>query len=270
MARIFADGGAQALASASQTLLDFDSYSVAFWLNRTATPAAQRNLIGIGTTTGWSIELTTGNLVSAVLVYSGATDKVRNSTTVPTLNTWMHVVVTHNLTGLLSTDFTFYFNGKSEAGANVSSGVTARVHGAAPLTIGSGIGLLAPPAQIGGPVVIWSRAISASEALALATGAHPIRFKEGLCAIYDLNTAHGEEDWVSSLYLVQGATNPTSAAVNQPLEPVPTSLFPARQNSRTRRSRYFVPASVSFVSDEGDSYQPWSPTRDDGTVAVFS
>lgn len=222
MARVFTDAGGQALASASQTVCDLASFSVAFWMFRTATPALLRGVIGLGDTTGWNIGLTTGNLIQGVIVYSGATDKVRNSTTIPTLNGWTHVIVTHQQLGLLSTDFSFYFNGKSEAGANVSSGVTARINGAAPLTIGSGIGtLMAPPAQIGGPVAIWNRVITPAEGLALGTGAHPLRYREGLVEFLDLNTAHGEEGKLVSMYLVQGTTNPTSAAVNPPTESWP-------------------------------------------------
>lgn len=214
MARIFTDAGGQALASASQRVADFASFSIAFWLKRTATPAAARGIIGVGSATGWNVQLTAANLIQGVVIYSVSTDKVRNSTTAPALNTWAHVVVTHNDTGANSTDFTFYFDGKSEVGTNISAGGGSHISGAAPLTIGSGIGtLLAPPAQVG-PVAIWNRAISPAEALALATGAHPVRFREGLVEFFAMETAHGEEGKIQSLYLVQGATNPTSAAVN--------------------------------------------------------
>lgn len=261
MARIFTDAGGQALASANQTLADLDTFSIAFWINRTATPAAARGIIGIGDATGWNIGLTTANLIQAVAVYSGATDKVRNSTTAPALNTWTHVVVTYNQTGLLSTDFTFYFNGKSEVGTNISSGVTARVHGAAPLTIGSGIGtLLAPPAQIGGPVAVWSRAISPAEALALAGGMHPLRFKEGLVDLFDLNTAHGEEGWLAKLYLVQGATNPSSAAVSPALEQMPSLIEDTRLNVRPMvrsRARYMALGSGPITFNALPAIQNW-------------
>lgn len=269
MARIFTDGGAMALASISQRLTDLASFSVAFWLFRITTPGTARNLIGVGTTVGWSIQLTTANLISAAVVYSGATDKVRNSVTVPTVSAWTHVVVTHNDTGVNSSDFTFYFNGKSEAGTAISNGVTAHLAGAAPLTIGAGNGLLAPGANIG-PVAVWSRAISPAEALGLAGGMHPLRFKEGLVDMFDLDAAHGEEGWQAKLYLVQGATNPTSAAVSPAVEQAPGLIEVTRENVRPMirsRTRYNVPAA-GFVAEE--DFIPPSMTRDDGLILMVA
>jgi hypothetical protein len=246
MARVFTDGGAQALATASQSILNNFNWSIAFWMVRTATPAARRGIIGInaGTTDGFYVTLETTNLIQAAQVYSS--DKIRSSSTTPTLNGWTHVVITHNDTGLNDTDFTFYFNGKSEAGTAVQTAIGTHTNGAQQVVIGNGVigTLLAPPAQFG-PFAFWNRAISPAEALALATGAHPLRFREGLVEIFDMAAAAGEEGWLQKLYLVQGATNPTSAAVNPPCLPPPSWITDAHINVRPMqrsRARYFVPS----------------------------
>lgn len=242
MARIFTDAGAQTLASASGTRFMVNDFSVAFWLYRTATPGATCDLIttGDGTSAGWFIQLLTGNLVRGA--FHGATaNKVRDSSTLPTLNGWTHVIVTHTNRGTASTDFLFYFNGKEEAGTNNSALSGAHANTTRPLIIGQNalLGNRSPPARFG-PVAIWSRAISVAEAMALAGGAHPHRFKEGLIDTWDMQTAHGELGQVANTYLVQGATNPTSAAVNPPMEPLPIMLHQGRLNYRIRRARYFA------------------------------
>lgn len=254
MARVFADGGAQALATVAQQNTCLTSFSVAFWMKRTATPAAARALIAATIAAvpqaGWYLQLTTGNLILAGYAMVTA-DKQRTSATAPALNGWTHVLVTHNQTGTASTDFVFYFNGKSEAGTNTSAGSGAHDSTTATkLEVGSGNVGLAPPANIG-PVAIWSRALSPAEALALATGEHPLRFKEGLVEIFDMATATGEEGWLTKLYLVQGATNPTSADVSPPLLAPPGSQ-PGETHLNVRptvrsRARYFVPAAGGFT-----------------------
>lgn len=240
MARIFTDNGGQVLASAAQKLTMLDTFSVAFWLYRTATPAATADLIdSLGATDGWHISLLlTTNLIAAGL-RAGTTDKVRNSATAPALNTWVHVVVTHENRGLTSTDFLFYFNGKQEAGTDSSTMSGTHSNAAQPFTVGVNASAWnrTAPARIG-PIAIWSRALSATESLALAGGAHPLRFKEGLVEMFEMLTAHGELGLISNIYLAQSATNPTSAAVNPPLEPIPSSLYVNRQNYQTRRARY--------------------------------
>lgn len=253
MARVFTDGAAtQQLASASMTLTSIDSFSVAFWLYRTATPAAQVGLVGAdeGSIYGFSITLTAANLIEATQLYSTAY-KIRDSSTAPALNTWVHVVVVHNHTGTATTDFTFYFDGKSEAGTAGTTGSGSRAQVAVPFRIGQGVqGLLAPPANIG-PVAIWSRPISGAECLALASGAHPTRFREGLIETFDLSAAHGEEGWLQKLYLVAGATIPTSAAVSPAVESPPLSILETRQNVRPMarsRARYnAVTAAAVYV-----------------------
>lgn len=246
MARIFTDAGAMKLISGTQRRTNGFSFSVAFWINRTATPAADRSIITAADTVatpGWGILLTAANLIQGNS--PNGTDKVRNSTSTPALNAWTHVVVTHNDTGLNSTDFTFYFNGKAEAGTSVSNGVGTKDSATAvAIEVGAStaFGTTAPPAQLG-PIAIWSRALSPAEALALAIGANPFRFREGLLDVFYMQTAHGETGLFAGTYLAQGATNPTSAAVNPPMEPIPTYLSAERQNYRTRRARYHVPVT---------------------------
>lgn len=249
MARVFTDGGAMKLISGTQRFSVSNPFSVAFWLYRTGTPAADRCLISSVhpsiATVGWVLRLTTTNLISAIQAFATA-NKTRNSTTAPALNTWVHVVVACNYTGTPNTDFTFYFNGKSEAGTSVSVGSGAHDDATdVSVEVGSstGDGTTASPANIG-PIAIWSRALFGAEALALAGGAHPLRFREGLIEMFNMETAHGELGQISNIYLAQGATNPTSAAVNPPMEPMPSSLYAARQNYRTRRARYNVDVVV--------------------------
>lgn len=248
MSRVFTDNGAMKLISGTQRQASTDSFSVAFWLFRTATPAADRCLISavdpVIATVGWVVRLTAANLIAAVQAFSTA-NKVRNSTTAPALNTWVHVIVTCAFTGTANTDFTFYFNGKSEAGTSITVGSgTHNDATAVPVEIGSSAGdaTTAAPAHIG-PVALWSRALSPAEALALATGANPIRFRQGLVDIFNMETAHGELGRVTGLWLAQGATNPITGQVNPPMEPIPTYLSVERQNYRTRRARYHVPAT---------------------------
>jgi hypothetical protein len=242
MARVFADAGAQSLATAAQGNTQLTSFSVAFWIFRTATPAATRQLIAAtiaaAASAGWYIWLNlTTNLVTAGYPFTTA-DKTRISSTAPALNTWVHVIVVHNNTGTANTDFTFYFNGKSEAGT--SSGTGSGTHDsttATKLEIGSGNTGAAPPAQIG-PVAIWNRVISPAEALALAGGMHPTRFPEGLVEYFTMESAQHEEGAFQKLFLVAGATIPTNAAVNPPMEALPSP------RGKTRIGRHFVPATA--------------------------
>lgn len=247
MARVFTDAGAMKLISAAQRLTSDPSFSVSFWIRRTATPAASRGLIAAGdpvAAVGFGIRLLlTTNLIQAHFPYS-TTDKIRSSSTAPALNTWVHVLVAHNNTGLNSTDFTFYFDGKSEAGTSVSNGVgTHDTATAAPIEIGANTasGETAPPAAIG-PIAFWSRALSAAEALALATGKHPTAIPEGLIEYFEMEGATNEEGALQKLFLVQGATNPTNTVVNPAIEK-PVARRPGRV-----RSRFIVPtASVLRV-----------------------
>lgn len=248
MARIFTDAGGQLLTGASQTQFVLDTFSVALWLYRTATPAATADLISAaGATSGWIIQLLASNLIRG-LIPAATTNKVRDSSTIAALNTWHHIVVTHQKIGLLSTDFQFYFNGKQEAGTNNASQSGAHTNVAGTLILGANanFGNRAAPVRYG-PLAIWDRAITPAEALALAGGAHPLRFKTGLIDMFEMQTEHSELGLVSNTYLVRGATNPTSAAVNPPMEPIPTALLTERQNYRTRRARYFVPAASGFT-----------------------
>lgn len=249
MARVFTDAGGQILTGPSASRFNCPAFSVAFWLYRTATPAAERNLISSYVAGGgWVVDIqATTNLLQAYYTYT-TTDKIRRSTTVPALNTWVHVVATHENRGLTDTDWLFYFNGKQEAGTSVGAGSgTHSGTAVSPFLIGSdaATGFLAPPANIG-PVAFWSRAISPAECLALAGGAHPLRFKEGLVEMFDMQSGNGELGQISSTYLARGTTSPTSAAVNPPMEPMPSSLYAARQNYRTRRARYFAGGGALF------------------------
>lgn len=246
MARVFTDAGGQILTGPSTSRFNWPAFSLAFWLYRTATPAAERNLISSYVAGGgWVVDIqATTNLIQAYYTYT-TVDKIRRSTTAPALNTWVHVVATHENRGLADTDWLFFFDGKQEAGTAVSTASgTHSATAVSPFLIGSdaATAFLAPPANIG-PVAFWSRALSPAECLALAGGAHPIRFKEGLVEIFDMETAHGEQGWISNTYLAQGATNPSSAAVNPPMESIPTTLYLQRQTSRTRRARYFAAAA---------------------------
>lgn len=256
MARVFTDGGAMKLASPTTKFFGADVFACAFWIYRTAAPAAERGLMGAGdfaSDFGWWLNMTATGLVKAIAPYATVA-KARSSSTATALNAWTHVLVNYQLTGLLSTDFTFFINGKSEAGASVSNGSgAAPANSATPFFVGPSPGTdavantLAPPANIG-PIAVWSRTLSPAEAVALASGEHPLRFREGLIEIFDMTTAHGEEGWLGKTYLVQGATNPSSAAVSPPLMAPPGSQpGEARLNVRPpvrSRARYFVPAAV--------------------------
>jgi hypothetical protein len=217
-----------------------NTFSVAFPLYRTATPVASADLINAASVSdGWAISLLlTSNVIEGR--FKGATaDKVRTSTTAPALNTWVHVVVTHNNTGLLSTDFLFYFNGIQEAGTNVASQSGAHLNVASPLIIGQTATTYnrSAPARIG-PIAFWNRAISPAEALALAGGAHPTRFPEGLVEYLGMESAQHEQGALVKLFLVAGATIPTNAAVNPPIEALPSP------RANTRIGRHFVPATA--------------------------
>jgi hypothetical protein len=246
MARVFTDGGAMKLISGSQRLTGDVNFSVAFWMFRTATPVANRAVITAADVTnpaGWIVRLTTTNLIGAAFPLT-VTDKERASTTAPTLNTWMHVIVTHLNTGTASTDFLFYFNGKQEAGTSVATGSgTHDTATACAIEVGTSTAdaTLAAPAQIG-QVAIWNRAISPAEALALATGMHPTRLPEGLIEFFGMENAQYEEGSIQKLFLVAGATIPTNAAVNPPVEALP------RPRRKTRNLGRFLPSSTIHPS----------------------
>lgn len=267
MARVFADAGGQSLLSAPQTLVGIGSFAVAFWLKRTATPAAERGIIGTasagaGASDGFYIDLTTGNLILAGYPFT-TTDKKRTSSTAPALNTWVHVIVNHNFTGTANTDFTFYFDGKSEAGTSTATGSgthdTATAGGVRIGAGGSGGAFTTPPMQMG-PVALWSRVISPAEALALAGGAHPTRFKEGLIDIFDMMSALHEEGWLSKLLLIAGATNPTNAAVNPPAEYFSRTSPDIRVNVKPMlktRARYFANGTGPISFNATPSIANW-------------
>jgi hypothetical protein len=250
VARVFTDGSAAKLITGVNRLMVDATFSAAFWLFRTATPAADRTIITAGDVTqpaGWIVRLLTTNLVQVAVPFSVA-DKVRSSATAPTLNTWMHVLVTHNQTGTASTDILFYFNGLQEAGTNIAAASgTHDTATACALEIGASTAdaTSAAPMNIGS-VAVWNRAISPAEALALATGTHPLRFKEGLVDYFDLDGSAGEESYLTKLYAAQGATNPTNAAVRPPIEAIPL-LWESRLNTAPRsraRARYSANAAA--------------------------
>jgi hypothetical protein len=258
MARVFTDAGAMSLAApVADTLTNFGSFSVAFWLYRTATPAAERALIvsynGVAGA-GWVINLLAANQLQAYFTFT-TQDKVRKSVTAPALNTWVHCVVTHENRGLADTDWLFFFNGVQEAGTAVATGVgTHSFTGTTLLRIGnnSATALTAPPVNLG-PVALWSRALSPAECLRLAGGAHPLRCKEGLVDWFDMETGGTEEGRVSRIFLAQGATNASSAFVNPPVESASSVwTMETRQNlrpmMRTRARRSIVAAGGAAVA----------------------
>jgi hypothetical protein len=257
VARVFANAGAQKLASDLVTRFDLGAFATAFWIMRTAAPAANRTVLGAddqGGDSGWRIEMTSTGLIVGQYNYATA-NKTRNSSTVTALNGWTHVIVNHSNLGLNSTDFTFYINGIAEAGANVATGSGAHVAQAVAFIMGAGLGVgpnTSAPMNLG-PVAVWSRTLTDAEALALAGGAHPMRFREGLVDYWALETAHGEEGWISNTYLIQGATNPTSAFGNPAIEQIPLSILEAQQGIRPRqrtRARYNVAAAAGVVLND--------------------
>lgn len=248
MSRVFTDAGAMSIEGVSELrLTNMGAFSVAFWVYRTAVPAAERAMIVTynGTAgSGWIINMLATGGLQAYMPFT-TQDKVRKSTTVPALNTWVHCVVTQENRGLADTDWLFFFNGVQEAGTAVAAGIgthSSTATGVLRIGNNSATILSAPPMNLG-LVSIWDRAITPAECLALAGGAHPLRFRTGLVDYFEMQTAHGELGQISNTYLAQGATNPTSAFANPPMEPMPSSLYPARQNYRTRRARYFAAAA---------------------------
>jgi hypothetical protein len=257
MARVFTDGGAMSLATVASNgkLFDGGVGAWAFWIYRTAAPAAERGLVGMGdftTDVGWWINLTATGLINAIMPFATA-NRVRVSTTATALNGWTLVIVNSLGRGTASTNFTFYINGKLEAGTSTSNGAgAAPIDGSFPVKIGPGPGTsaaantLAPPANMG-PMAFWNRPLTDAEALALAGGAHPLRFKEGLVEVFDLDGNSWEEGYQLRLVLLPGATNPANTAVRPVTEFVPTRLaFAQRQDIRPRtltRARYLVATS---------------------------
>lgn len=243
MARVFTDAGAMKLASANTKLFGADVFACAFWINRTAAPAAERGLMGAGdfaSDFGWWLNLTATGLVKAIAPYATVA-KARTSSTATTLNAWTHVVVNYLLTGLNSTDFTFFINGKAEAGTSVSNGSgAAPSNSATPFFVGPSPGTdttavtSAPPAQIG-QIAVWNRPLTGAEALALAAGEHPSNFPEGLIEIFDMDSSLVEEGEFQRMYLVP-TTNPTfalSPAIVAPYRIAPRIVLAGTNNILT-------------------------------------
>jgi hypothetical protein len=255
MARVFTDASAAKLISAVQRLTNDVSFSVGFWLYRTGTPVAARSLITAADVTvpvGWIIRLLTTNLVQVSVPFS-TTDKQRSSIVALALNTWVHVLVTHKSTGLNSSDVLFYFDGKSDAGTSVANGVgTQTLTTATAIEVGASTAdaATAAPANLG-PIAIWNRALGPTEALALAGGEHPLRFKEGLIEVFDLDESSYEEGWLAKLLLVPGATNPTNAAVRARALMQPSQqLLDPRLNIRpfNRSTARYLPLATGALS----------------------
>lgn len=225
MARTFTDGGSGVLTSPNQSFASFiNDFSAAFWFYRTGAPGALRGIVGQNTGASnylWLVGLNSGIQIQAGVRYSTA-HKIRTSSTTPALNTWVHVVVVHTNTGLASTDIVFYFNGVLEAGIHNTTGSGTQVTGTTPLQIGlvASTSALAPPAIIG-PVALWNRAISPAEALALAGGAHPLRFREGLVEAYDMNGGDNAVEEGAFGVLPLAPTSSPVFALNPPVEPAP-------------------------------------------------
>lgn len=228
MARVFTDAGAMALASAASAgrLFDGGVGAWAFFIYRTAAPGAERGLVGMGdftTDVGWWANLTTAGLINAIMPF-GTTNRVRVSAVGTTLNDWTHVIVNSSGKGTASTGFTFYINGKPDAGTSTSNGAgAAPVAGSFAVKIGPGPGTsaaantTAPPANFG-PIAYWGRTLGDAEALALAGGAHPLSFPEGIVDLWNMETSSIEEGYLQRVSLIQGATNPTNAFGNPPFE----------------------------------------------------
>jgi hypothetical protein len=261
VARIFTDAGAMALASIAGQgkLLDGGVGAWAFWIFRTAAPAAERGLVGMGdftTDVGWWVNMTATGLINAMMPFATA-NRVRASSTATALNAWTHVIVNCAGKGTASTDFTFYINGKPEAGTSTANGAGAGpIDGSFAVKIGPGPGTAtvngttAPPAQFG-PIAFWNRVLTDAEALALAAGAHPLRFRPGLIETWDLMSASHETATLGKVTLIAGATVPANSAVNPPVEPMPVGLLNRqRLNPHPRsyvRARYFQTVAAAFT-----------------------
>lgn len=253
----------QTFLSATQTLLvrlAGGHFSIAGWMYRTGTPAGTAGVCsvtgnpgGANAGDGWWLAMTTGNLLEAGIDSTGPNTKVRVSSSSPALNGHTHFLITHTQTGNNSTDFLFYFNGVQEAGTNSSTlngspGVVARG-----LTVGdTGNALTAWV----GPLSIWGRALQPAEALALAGGAHPLRFPEGLLAHYAMDKGDHEPNLINQFAFLT-AQNSSGLAGNSkvapPMEAPPQSLLvrDGRMFQRERVTRRFAPAAAASL------YQPW-------------
>jgi hypothetical protein len=271
VARVYTDAGAMKLATTAALGLLFDGpvWTIALPIYRTAAPAAERGLVGMGdfaTDVGWWVTMTATGAIQAVVPHF-TTNKTRLSSTVTALNAWTHLVVTNRSGALASSEISFYFDGKPEAGTSVSNGAGAvPVHTAFAFSVGPGPGTnaaantTAPPANIG-YVAMWNRWFTDAEALGLAMGLSPLRFREGLVEMWDFEDPIYEEGLVQGIPLIP-TTVPTNAFVNPPRERA-TVLRP-----RTRaRNRYSVPAG--FVGDDDEFILPIQQ-RDDGVVLVFA
>lgn len=256
MARTFTDGGAAAtgLATAASAGRCFDAIASgvgawAGWVFRTGAPAAERGLVGFGdflTDVGWWVNLGTTGLLAAMMPFA-TTNRVRTSSTATALNAWTHFVVNSAGKGTSNTEFTFYINGKFEAGTSTTNPTgAAPIAGSFAAKIGPGPGTqgaansLAPPAHIG-PVAFWNRQLTDAEALALAAGAHPFRFWPGLLEMWDMDEPLLEEGTVTRLPMLHSTTIPGTTFVNPPIEPLSLLLPPFRLNTRARhRDRRYV------------------------------
>jgi hypothetical protein len=216
MSRVFTDtGDTSGLQTVTQTVLsDLATWSVSFWMQRKATPGGTRAVLGIigGGTNGWIIKITAANLLQAQVFGSG--DVIRASTTAPTLDVFQHVLITW-AGGTASTGFTFYFDGIAEAGTNVSTPLSGHTAGSAPFAIGTPFGANSVGPYWIGPVAVWNNELSASHALFLAGGGHPMDLPEGLLFYTAMDGGMAEADLVNGFDLTPASTG-NAAIENNP------------------------------------------------------
>jgi hypothetical protein len=144
MARVFTDAGAMKLLSSRADIADYGGdFSVAFWhyADRDASRSAIISVTdGTAAVPGGAQMTNRESGIQADFPFATG-DKIRNSTTAPALKRVGSRLVTHSNTGLASTDFTFYFNGKQEIGTRTSpTGRSARFRDAAAIEIGASAG----------------------------------------------------------------------------------------------------------------------------------
>lgn len=198
-------------------------FTISFWLYRQGTPVGGSAHIvrtSVGAGSGWGIDLTTGNLLSAYIDASG-NQKQRTSATIPTLNTWVHVAAVHQNTGNNSTDWVFYFNGVSEAGTNVTA--MSGTRGSVALAFILGDDSFDANYTLG-PVAFWDCCLSPSAILGLAGGAHPSEYPDCLVDTWDLMSEQWETG-ATGMYpmgLTTLGSSPPATAVNPPVN------FPSR------------------------------------------
>jgi hypothetical protein len=253
MSRIFTDGGSMSLASIAGLgkILDGGVGTWAGWAWRTAAPAAERGLVGMGdftTDVGWWVNLTAAGLLNAMMPFATA-NRVRTSVTALALNAWTHFVVRSNSKATASTEFTFVMNGIPEAGTSTANGAGAGpIAGSFAVKIGPGPGTAtvngttAPPLHLG-PIAYWNRILSDAEAAALAGGYHPARFPESLVDWWEMENSSWEEGGLLRIPLIQGATNPAVGFVRPPIEPAPSS-----RTSLRSKNRYLAIAAAAGIT----------------------